>query len=251
MKLKLIACKVLQREISRICASCENFIDVSYIREDYHNDPKKLHDVLQREIDRIESGIDCYTAGEQNGKFDAILLGYGLCGNALAGITSHKYPIIVPRAHDCMTLLLGDAAHYRKIFDEYAGGICWYTCGKMENCLLPCRKTELHNYKKYMDKYGASNATYLVGREKIALLELKLAAFIDTGVRSNECEALAKDAAEYYGWKFQRFDGDMTLLADFLDGKWDNERFLKILPQNRIAPSYDETVVKAEKSEII
>lgn len=247
MRLKLITSKILCREVSKIIADCDNYIDVSYIRENYRNDQKKLHDVIQREIDLIETESDCYSSDESCGKFDAILLGFGLCSNSTTNITSKKYTVVMPRAHDCMTLLLGSSSRYREIFDECNGNVYWYTTGKMENALLPCKATELLSYKNNLEKYGAANASYLAGKDKMALLSYKRAAFIDTGIKSDECERLARDGAEYYGWEFKKYASDFSLLTDFLKGNWDKERFLKIPPTYHATQSFDETVIKAEK----
>lgn len=247
MRLKLITSKILCREVSKIVAECDNFIDVSYIRENYHNDPKKLHDVIQREIDLIENDRDCYSSDNSCGDFDAILLGFGLCANSVVNIISKKYTMIMPRAHDCMTLLLGSTAKYREIFDECSGNVCWYTTGKMENSLLPCKATELEKYKRNLEKYGAANASYLAGKEKMSLLNYKQAAFVDTGFKSAECEKLAQSGAEYYGWEYKKYMGDISLLEDFLNGNWDKERFLTIPPTYHATQSFDELVIKAEK----
>ena len=39
--------------------------------------------------------------------YEAILFGYALCGNGLLGLTAFTVPLVIPRAHDCITLLLG------------------------------------------------------------------------------------------------------------------------------------------------
>lgn len=248
MRLKLIACKVLCREISRICADSENFIDVTYLRQGYHNEPAKLREVLQREIDRVDSGDDTHTCAVNERDFDALLLGYGLCSNGTVGVSSRKYPIVMPRAHDCITLLLGSAAKYRQIFDEYSGGVYWYSCGWIENCPMPCRETEQMNFERYKEKYGVDNAVYLAGSESVSLHNYRCAAFIDTGVKTHECIEATCEAAEYYGWQYRQYQGDPKLLTDFISGNWDNERFLKLPPRCCAAPSYDEKIIKAEKS---
>ena len=72
MRLKLLSCKVLQREISLLMAQSGHFIDVTYIRQDFHNTPQLLNTFLQEEINKLDGGSDNYTCAEP---FDAILLG--------------------------------------------------------------------------------------------------------------------------------------------------------------------------------
>lgn len=249
MRLKLIACKVLCREISRVCADTENFIDVTYLRQGYHNEPAKLREVLQREIDRVDSGNDTHSCDAADMDFDALLLGFGLCSNGTVGICSQKYPIIMPRAHDCITLMLGSAARYRQIFDECSGGVYWYSCGWIENCPMPCHNTEQMNYNRYKEKYGINNAEYLMSSESANLQSFHKAAFIDTGVKVGKFAEFTQKAADYYGWEFKHYYGDSKLLADFVGGNWDDERFLTLPPGYCATPSYDEKIIRAKKSD--
>ena len=39
-----------------------------------------------------------------------ILLGYGLCGNGLDGLSARHTRLVLPRAHDCIGLLMGGTA---------------------------------------------------------------------------------------------------------------------------------------------
>lgn len=249
MRLKLIACKVLFREISRLCADCENYIDATFLRQGYHNEPAKLQEMLQREIDRIDSGEDEHSSSSEDRDFDAIILGFGLCSNGTTGVCSRKYPIVIPRAHDCITLLLGSAQRYKRIFDENSGGVYWYSCGWIENCPMPCRETERMKFERYREQYGEDNAAYLIEKEKEVLRGYKCAAFVDTGAKSEQCADFTRKAAQYYGWEYRKYQGDYRLLADLLNGAWNNERFLTLPPGCRAAPSYDEKIIKAEKSQ--
>jgi len=248
VRLKLIACKVICREVARLCADCDNYIDITFLRQGYHNEPNKLREVLQREIDRVDSGDDAHTCDVAGCDFDALLIGYGLCCNGTAGVFSRKYPIVMPRAHDCITLLLGSAKRYRQIFDECSGGVYWYSSGWIENCPMPCPETEKMMLERYKQKYGLDNAAYLVGKEREKLRLYHRAAYIDTGYNTQKYGDFTKAAAEYYGLEYKEYTGDNKLLADFLGGRWDDERFLKLPPRHCAAPSYDEKIIKMEKS---
>lgn len=248
VRLKLIACKVLYREISAISASCGNYIDVTYIRQGYHNEPQKLSGILQREINRVDSGEDAHTSDTASFDFDAILLGYGLCSNGATGIYSNKYPIVIPRAHDCITLMLGSAKRYRQIFDECSGGVYWYSSGWIESCPMPCEKNDELKKRQLIKKYGLDNGTYLEDIEREKLRQYKRAAFIDNGFKTLENAEFAKSAADYYGWEYKKYESDSLLLRDFLNGNWDDERFLVLPPCSSAAPSYDEKIIRAVKT---
>ena len=63
--------------------------------------------------------------------FEAILIGYGLCSNGIMGISSNKYKLVIPRAHDCITFLLGSKEKYSKYFTDMPGTY-WYTMSWIE-----------------------------------------------------------------------------------------------------------------------
>ncbi len=97
MRLKILACKVLYRELSYLSALCPNLLDVTYMRQGLHNTPESLRSELQKEIDAIDLDQDIHTGTEDScGPIDAILLAYGLCSNGVCGLSSKKYPLVVP-----------------------------------------------------------------------------------------------------------------------------------------------------------
>lgn len=246
MRLKLIACKVMCREISHLLAECENYIDVTYIKQGLHNEPNRLKEVIQHEIDLVDSGKDTHSCDANGMDFDALLIGFGLCSNGTAGIRSKRYKIVIPRAHDCAAILLGSAKKYKKIFDEYDGGVYWYSAGWVENCPMPCEDTSKKKYEEYKAKFGKDNAKYLIETEKESLEKYKMAAFIDTGVWSAEYADFTEKAAKYFGWKFKRYRANRGLLRDFLGGRWDDERFLVVPRGLYVSPSFDGGIVRAE-----
>jgi hypothetical protein len=74
MRFRIIACEVLAREVYICAARSPHLIDVELVEKGLHNTPDMLRVELQERIDATRP------VG-----YDAILLGYGLCGNALVG----------------------------------------------------------------------------------------------------------------------------------------------------------------------
>ena len=104
MRLQFIVCKVLQREAYLCAARSANVVDVVLMPQGLHNEPDELRRRVQEELNRITD--------VQDRPYDASLLGYGLCSNGIVGIEA-KIPTVVPRGHDCITLLLGSKERYR------------------------------------------------------------------------------------------------------------------------------------------
>ena len=57
MRLKIIACKALFRELSYLAALSENAVDITWMRQGFHSTPDKLRVLLQKEIDEIRNHL--------------------------------------------------------------------------------------------------------------------------------------------------------------------------------------------------
>ena len=62
-------------------------------------------------------------------------------------------------------------------------------------------------------------------------------------------ERRAREDAADRGWKFEKLQGDMTLIERLVNGAWDDEDFLVLAPGMRVAARLDSGVVAAEKAE--
>lgn len=238
MRLKMIACKALYRELSLLTAKCGNFVDMTYMRQGLHDTPVLLAQALQEEIDKIDAGEDLHTYHSyySSRDFDAILLGYGLCSNGTVGLSSKRYPLVVPRAHDCITLFLGSKEKYREYFDRHSGTY-WYNASWIENGGTPSEETEKDMLRVYAEKYGEENAEFLLYTEltgnynRCAYVKWKELPF-------PQYEEYTRRAAEHYGWEFDCVEGDARLMEEFLSGNWRNEDFLVVPPGKKIAADY-------------
>ncbi|MDP6494321.1 MAG: DUF1638 domain-containing protein, partial [Dehalococcoidia bacterium] len=69
MRLVIVACDVMHREISYCVSRSKNIVDMRFLK-------KGLHDIGQKEMSRgLQEEIDRIPRGE----YEAVLLGYGLC----------------------------------------------------------------------------------------------------------------------------------------------------------------------------
>lgn len=242
MNLKLIACKVLQREISLINTICKNFVDITFLRQGLHNEPEKLRKILQSEIDLIDNGRDSHSMTEK--PFDAILLGYGICSNGALEIHSKKHTIVMPKAHDCITLLLGSKDTYKHYFEKFGGGIYWYSAGWLENAQMPSKERYERLYKEYCEKYGRDNADYLMETELSWMKEYSRLFYIRwDGLDFPDYVSHALGCAEYFNWDFDVLQGSPSLLSDLLNGNWDSDRFVVIPPNCKSIPSHDDDMI--------
>jgi hypothetical protein len=243
MRLLALTCEVLARSVYFCAARSPHAVDVRLNRFGLHDDPPNLRATLQGELD---------TAGEP---YDAIVLAYGLCGSATAGLRAGSIPVVVPRAHDCITLFLGDRGRYLAEFTAHPGTY-WYVQEWVERTDEPTAFSGVGavsdaevraTYAEYVEKYGKDNADYLMEALGAWRGHYDRAAFVDMGVGdSSAAEARARDEAVRRGWTFDRLAGELLLLRRLLDGEWDEADFLVLNPGQRLAMSYDEAVIRAE-----
>lgn len=124
MRLLLIGCGLLVRELSDAIVRSPHLIDATYLPAGLHDTgAKSMRRRLQEQIDAADTL-----------QYDAIVLGYALCGTGLAGLTAPAIPLVLPLAHDCITLLMGSREKYADYFKANPGvyfrSVAWVERGR-------------------------------------------------------------------------------------------------------------------------
>ena len=109
MRLKVIACNVFTREVCLCIARSPHVIDVEFTELGEHINCAQLREAIQERIDATDLSAKNY---------EAVALAYGLCGNSIVGLTARQTPLVIPRAHDCCTILLGSKQKFQEHFGE-------------------------------------------------------------------------------------------------------------------------------------
>jgi len=248
---KVLACKIFQRELSQVIPACPNALDITYMQQDLHIYPDQLRAALQREIDLVESGEDLHTNKRCFDKTEAILLAYGLCSNALAGIHSSRLPLVIPRAHDCITHFMGSKEKYAQYFEKIKGTF-FYTKGWLDLGVDIGQADMERKRAEYMEKFDGDEDTveYLLEMDREMLRHYRYITYItwpgmpnESGIR--EAKKLAADS----GLTLLEYAGENRLMKDFVDGNWNEEDFLILQPGETLQPSYDRMVIKGVKEE--
>ena len=186
------------------------------------------------------------TCDIQDRPYDASLLGYGLCSNGVVGLGA-EIPIVIPRGHDCITLLLGAKECYQEYFDTHRG-VYWYSPGWIESGKQPSRQRYEGLLAEYTAKYGADNAEYLMEVEQTWMKEYSWATYVDWAlVDSERYKAYTRQCAEFLGWNYDELAGDSGLMQRFVDGVWSDKEFLVVKPGQRIVEDVtNKGIIKAE-----
>ena len=222
---KFVVCKVLQREAYFCAARSPHIVDVVLMPQGLHNEP----DRLRTEVNAVVSD----TRDIKGNEYDAVLLGYGLCSNGTMGIKA-TIRTVIPRAHDCITLILGSKEVYRDYFDKHRG-VYWYSAGWIDQTQQPGRERYQNAYRKYEEKYGKDNAEYLMEMEQSWMREYSRATYIDWDFPGSGAYAgFTKECAEFLNWDYDAIAGDQTLVQNLVDGKWDDKAFLVLEPGQQL-----------------
>jgi hypothetical protein len=247
MKLKLISCEVLYREMCAVIARSPNEIDVEFL-------PKGLHDIGGNSMrKRLQEAID-RTDPEQ---YEAVLLGYALCGNGTAGLEARSLPVVLPRAHDCIALLMGSRERYQNYFEKNRGvyfrSTGWLERGEdlqQETLRIVRNKTGAgYTRDELVLRYGEENGRYLFDELNAYQSAYRQLTYIVTGLEPDDrFERQARQEAACKGWQFERVDGNLSIFERLLACEWDEEDFLIVPPGWRVTATYGTGILDKEPS---
>jgi len=184
----VIACAVFQHLIEKLLpadlASQTTFLDYGL-----HVVPARLTEAVQEKIDEVAEP-------------STIVLGYGLCGNGLDGIRARDHVLIVPRADDCIAILLGSNEAYRREFDAQPG--TYY----LSKGWLEAGSDPLREYERYQEQYGAETAAWIMDQQYRHYKRLVLVAHTPEDLA--KYRGRAKEVAEYcarWGMRYEEILG--------------------------------------------
>jgi hypothetical protein len=226
------------RELCRLASESPNQVDLEFL-------PKGLHDLKCAAMRaRIQAAVDAAGAHQ----YDAVVLAYALCGNGLAGLNARDIPLVVPRAHDCITLFMGSRDRYRDYFGSNEG-VYFKTSGWIERGASTNQLTGLSlDMNALVAKYGEENAQYLFEQLNGYQKTYHKFAFIEMGVEPDDrFEQATREDARERGWEFEKLRGDLSLLRRLVNGDWDERDFVVVKPGCHLAPTYDDRVIEARE----
>jgi hypothetical protein len=208
----ILACNTIRDELEKAAreAGCpHSFV---WVESGLHLVTDSLRRRLQEELDRI--------SGAQR-----VLLAFGFCGNAVAGLKSGDYQLVIPRVDDCITLLMGSKENRERCSQH--GGVYFLTKGWLEG--------EINIWKEYqavLERFGPERTERIYQR---MLAHYKFLGLIDTG--AYDLPTLLTDVREMSATlklELLILEGTDRYLKNFLSGPWDDEHFVVIPPLTTI-----------------
>jgi len=242
MRLKVYCCEVFFREVCKLAADSPHTSDLEFL-------PKGLHDLG---VEKMSSRLQACVDRADDAGYDAILFVYGLCNNGTVGLKARHTRIVIPRAHDCISLFLGSRERYRERFNSHPGTY-YRTTGWIEHAdstgagdTTVSQKLGLFmQYEELVRQYGEENAKYVMETMGNGLGNYDRMAFIKMGMEQEEqFKQVAEKEAADAGLVFEEISGSMELLRKLIHGEWDGD-FLVLQPGESVRPSHDDGVIKA------
>jgi hypothetical protein len=154
-----------------------------------HRVPAKMTWTLQEAIDNLETP-------------SLVVLGYGLCGNGLHGIKAGPHTLLIPRADDCIAILLGSRQAYMREF-ETVPGTYYLSKGWLESGSHP-----LKEYNEYVEKYGPEDAAWIMDQQYQHYERLVLVTHNESDMEKYRPEA--QEVAQYcqqWGMRYEEILG--------------------------------------------
>ena len=208
----LIACEVFKDEFEAVSPPD---LTRTYLPQGLHRTPGKMPAAIQEILDGVSPDVG------------SILLGYGLCSNGVVGVASRTAPLIMPKVHDCIALLLGSRERYEAEVAACPGTYYitpgWALYGTTS---LTCYKNE------YLPKYGEETARYIATE---LLKNYRRVALIDHGIGDmNAARDHAREMAEVFNLSYAEIPGSVDYVRRLVRGPWDGEDFVLVQPGSPI-----------------
>lgn len=208
MNAVIIACRTLERELLCAIERIKCPYPVRWIESGLHNVPKKLNLRLQEVLDSC-------------GEFDTVLLAMGFCGNSLIGLKTGSFRLVIPKADDCISLVLGQEQR-RALNATYFLTDGW----------LKGERNIWVEYQNCMSRYGQKQ-----GREIFDAMfaHYRFLALVDTGAYDpSPAAAQAMDISRQLGLEFRSISGSLEDLENLLLGNWFSDTHLIIPPGDTV-----------------
>ncbi len=197
---KVIACATV---IEEMLPHLPTGVEPQVLDFGLHVYPKELKRVLQEAIDALAP------------EADTILLGYGLCAQAVVGLRANECTLVVPKVDDCIAIFLGSGLAYQEQ-SRAEPGTYYLTKGWIEAGDSPFAE-----YDSLVERYGEAKAQWIMSQ---MLKNYTRLALINTGQYELErYRAYARHTAERWGLRYEEIPGSDALIKRILHGPWDGD----------------------------
>lgn len=210
-KILLIGCAVVINEVQALVNGSS--LTCKTIDAGLHLNPEQLKSCLQQAID------------ENDGAFETIVLGFGLCSNAVLGLRSRTSHLAIPRVDDCIAMLLGSQAQYKKEMAK-APGTYFLSKGWIDAGI-----SIMDDIRQTAERYGLERAYKI--QQKMFGHYTRLVYIASENEDQEACRQVSREAAAALELEYQELKGNRRILQAMIDGRWD-DGFIVVEPGKEI-----------------
>ncbi len=219
MKTAIIGCQIIEEELKHYLP--EGVFQV-WLERGLHDRPEKLRATIQQSLDDLPEEID------------TVLLGYGLCGNALDGISSGTKRLVLPLFDDCINMMLTRKRSPTSMYYTPA----WFVSDRFVG----------NEFTAYREKFGLETT-----REIYEMMFANYTDFclLETGLYNVEdAIPIIETAAKNVGLPWRKEPADTRILRQLATGEWNEKDFWIVEPgqticmlefmERRTLPTFEE-----------
>jgi hypothetical protein len=209
----IVCCDVVRSEMERVVG--ERDIPLKVMDYALHATPKDMPGKLNSAVEELT------LAG-----CSKVALGYGLCSNGTVGVKADA-ELIVPRCHDCISMLLGSPARYMETFNKCPGTF-FLSDGWFRNGGDPLSTVE----QRYAPKMGEKKAFKGMSLE---IANYKYICLVNNGVGDiKHMRERAKENCLAFKKEYMELDADLSYFEAVLDGPYIDSDFLVLSPGEKV-----------------
>ena len=198
--LKLIACPAVLGELAE---GATDGVDCRTMEAQLHLNPERLKEAIRAAV------ADADKPGA------TIVLGYGMCSNAVLGLKTEHATLVVPKVDDCVAMMLGSNEAFAAETEKERGS---YFVAKayLEEC-----DTIMSEHEKLVEKRGRERAEKMM---RLLLNHYTRIVLIDTGRYDLEpYRARVAGFAETFDLAVEEVPGTTRILDALVTGAWDGD----------------------------
>jgi hypothetical protein len=199
-RLVLLACPAVTGELAE---GATDGVDCRRLEAHLHVKPESLRAALREAVAGLdEPGV-------------TIVLGYGLCSNAVLGLKTGHATLVVPRVDDCIAMLLGSNEAFSREAEKERGSY-YLSRAYLDEC-----STIVSEHEAMVLKYGQERAERMM---RLVLKHYKRLVLVDTGRYDLEPlrERVAPVAA-IYDLAVEEAEGTTRILDGLVADEWGDE----------------------------
>ncbi|MDR2351975.1 MAG: DUF1638 domain-containing protein [Deltaproteobacteria bacterium] len=229
--LGIVACDVMHNELIKVLDGRED-VPLKFLDYALHGTPKEMPGKINEAVqEMILSGCE------------RVALGYCLCSNGSVGVYSSKGGLVMPRCHDCISMLLGSAEKYFKMFNQYPGTF-FVTDGWFRNGADPLSTVET----RYIPRLGEKKAFKGM---KMELLNYKYICLVNNGVGDIPfMRARTQENCRVFQKEYLEVEADLSFFQALIDGPHPEKDFVVLGPNEKVneAAFYNGNPLEALKA---